>query len=168
MTRIDHIPLPPHAFLDRFSSEAGAHTDCYVTEVPAHVDLERFIATFFDTWVFRLERKLLAIFARQSSGQEDVKALAHGASEKLAMWRLVERDENQILLRVGDGPIRSWLMRSDLQAGTQLYFGSALLAVAKDKRGNPSVGFFANALMGFHRLYSRILLQAAARKLSSA
>lgn len=166
MSRIDHIPLPTDAFLARFQSQKGAHTDCYAIAVPRQVDLNSFVATFFDTWVFRLERKLLGLFARKHSTQEDVKALASGASETLALWRLVERNEDQILLAVGNGPIRSWLMREETDVGTKLYFGSALLAATQDRRGHPSIGFFAKALMGFHQLYSRILLSAAARKLS--
>jgi hypothetical protein len=50
--------------------------------------------------------------------------------------------------------------------GTRLYFGSAVVPVHSLKRGRTSLGPVFTALLGFHKLYSRVLLRAAERRLS--
>jgi hypothetical protein len=45
-----------------------------------------------------------------------------------------------------------------------LYFGSAVIPV-RTKSGETALGFPYGALLGFHKLYSRILLRAARLRL---
>ncbi|MGB7318502.1 MAG: hypothetical protein WBC85_11110 [Planktotalea sp.] len=166
MPSIIQVPLPETAFLARYLNDAGAYTDCFTTDIEEPVDLENFAIAFFDTWVFRLERKILAVTLRKPSSIAQVRALAAGASDRLAAWHVVERSADQLLLAVGDGPIRTWLMRANTATGTKLYFGSAILPSAKDRDGTPKMSLGFRALLGFHKLYARILLAAARRSLS--
>jgi hypothetical protein len=49
--------------------------------------------------------------------------------------------------------------------GTSLYFGSAVVPVRSPKTGRTRLGPVFSALLGFHKLYSRVLLRAARRRL---
>ena len=50
---------------------------------------------------------------------------------------------------------------------THLYFGSAVAAGIVDKQsGQAALGFTFEALLGFHKLYSRALLSAARSRLA--
>ena len=86
------------------------------------------------------------------------------------------------------GRTRSWLMvrpagaeagaRAGAGAGsprdgsaapvsTQLYFGSAVLPIVDSTTGQRRLGAGFRSLLGFHRLYSRLLLSSAASRLSA-
>jgi hypothetical protein len=73
------------------------------------------------------------------------------------------RTNDQLLLAAG--PTRSWLMASQAADSTTLYFGSAVVPNRTDRNGRRAIGWIFHALLGFHQLYSRILLGCAARKL---
>jgi hypothetical protein len=60
---------------------------------------------------------------------------------------------------------RSWLMVEPLEAGTRLYFGSVVVPV-RDASGRLELGSPYSALLGFHKLYSRILLASARSRLA--
>ena len=82
-----------------------------------------------------------------------------------------------------DGRTRSWLMVSRVptthevnetqratgaqdangSSGTRLYFGSAVVPVMNKSTGKSGMGIVFKALLGFHKLYSRLLLSAAAK-----
>lgn len=51
--------------------------------------------------------------------------------------------------------------------GTRLYFGSAVVPHRIAKDGKPSLGFFFTALLGFHKIYSILLLSSTRAKLSN-
>lgn len=155
--------LPKTADLRRYSERQGAHTDCYMIAVPNRVELEQFIAVFFDTWIFKLERKLLGVFAGQPSTSRDVAELAAERTTTLALWTVEGRDDKQILLAVGTGPIRTWLMCEPYSNGTRLYFGCAVLPLSTGRDGTPQLGFAFKAGLWFHIVYSKILLKSAAR-----
>jgi hypothetical protein len=48
----------------------------------------------------------------------------------------------------------------------RLYFGSAVVLVTDKASGQVRMGFRFKALLGFHKLYSRILLYAARSRLA--
>ena len=50
--------------------------------------------------------------------------------------------------------------------GTRLYFGSVVVPVHDPKTGEMGLGPVHGPLIGFHKLYSRLLLGAAARRLA--
>ena len=51
---------------------------------------------------------------------------------------------------------------------TRLYFGSAVVPKRASGSARPQMGFAFHALLGLHRLYSRLLLQAARSRLLSS
>ena len=53
-------------------------------------------------------------------------------------------------------------------ARTRLYFGSAVVPVKDARSGRPRFGLPFRALLGFHKLYSRVLLGAAVFRLERA
>jgi len=47
--------------------------------------------------------------------------------------------------------------------GTRLYFGSAVIPATHARTGRKSLGFLFRAMLGFHKLYSRMLLRASCK-----
>jgi DNA-binding transcriptional LysR family regulator len=79
-----------------------------------------------------------------------------------------DRAPNQLLLCDFQHRTRSWLMVASIEsgdAGTRLYFGSAVVPVRR-RSGEAALGFTFSALLGFHKLCSRILLRAARSRLA--
>lgn len=166
MIAICTSPLPAGAALESVARD-GAYTDCYRVDLPVVVALPRFVEAFTTSPIFRLERWLIHLVLRQPGTDADARRLASGASDRFAAWSVHQRDERQILLAVG--ATRSWLMvapRRDA-AGSTLYFGSAVLPRRVAADGTRRMGALFVALLGFHRLYSRVLLAAACRRLAS-
>ena len=75
--------------------------------------------------------------------------------DAFAAWRVEDRAEDQLLLCDLPGRTRSWLMAASEGTRTLLYFGSAIVPLSPGYR----------ALLGFHKLYSRVLLRAAKSRL---
>lgn len=161
MPHIQVTTLPVSALLERYVV-ARAYTDCYVATVPGHVSLAEFMAAFYTTPVFKLERWILARFLRYPSTDDEAQLLAQGRRSHFAAWNVESRESHQVILAAGR--TRSWLMVSPLSAGagaTALFFGSAVV-----QRRQGGLGWPFHALLGFHKLYSRVLLAAAARRLA--
>ncbi|HET7844792.1 MAG TPA: hypothetical protein VFL14_11615, partial [Xanthomonadales bacterium] len=160
---IERTNLPPDALLARYASDADAYTDCWSTVVPGAVTHAAFVRAFYTGFAFRLERFILAAFAKRPSTDADVDALANGTREKFAAWEVEARAEDQLLLRDFTGRTRSWLMveRTPDMRGTQLRFGSAVVPVFDARTGERGLGRGFRWLLGFHTLYSRVLLRAA-------
>lgn len=148
--------LPEHALLQRYRKQ-GDYTDCFAIEVPRHVSHAAFVEAFYTTAVFKLERALLSLLASRPSRDAEAGELADGRREQFSAWSVEARAPDQLLMCDFAGSTRSWLMVAQAGQGTRLYFGSA---VVRKRQG----GAF-RALLGFHKLYSRILLRAAARAL---
>lgn len=170
MAKVAARELPPQALLLRYTAR-GDYTDCFGTEVPAVVSHADFVAAFYTTPVFRLERLILRLAVARPSTDSEARELAAGSAGEFAAWRVEERAENQLLLSDFRGHTRSWLMvaHDEQPAGprTRLFFGSAIVAVADPASGARRIRPGYRALLGFHRLYSRILLGAARRRLAS-
>jgi hypothetical protein len=147
--------LPADALLRRYR-EQGAYTDCFAIDVPGQVAHAAFVEAFYTTPVFKLERLLLALLVSRPSNDAEARELAGGQREKFAAWSVEARAPGQLLMCDFAGSTRSWLMAEAAGQGTRLYFGSA---VVRSRQG----GIF-RALLGFHKLYSRILLRAAASR----
>lgn len=164
MAAVEATALPTGALLEAYA-RADAYTDCYAVSLPRAVSLAEFIAAFYTTPVFRLERWLLARTLRLPSTDRDALALAQGQSGTFAAWQVETREANQVVLAAGR--TRSWLMVGPRSSGTgdatTLFFGSAIVP-----RGRGALGWRYGALLGFHKLYSRVLLGAAARRLAES
>ena len=169
MPHIQHRPLPTSTLLVKYA-KSGAYTDCFATDIARTVSHAEFVEAFYTGRLFKLERWLLRVILSKPSTDLQARRLAAGELNEFAAWTVEARAENQLLLRAIDGRTRSWLMASDAEVpgGTRLYFGSALLSArnaATGKTGEPQLGFVFTALLGFHNLYSRALLRAAAARL---
>jgi hypothetical protein len=152
--------LPADALLQSYVA-SGAYTDCYAVTFPGQVSLAEFMAAFYTTRIFRLERWLLARLLRFPSTDQQAQLLGQGELTRFAAWHVESRESNQVIMAAGR--TRSWLMASPSPEGTaatSLYFGSA---VVQRRRGG--LGWQFNALLGFHKLYSRALLSSASRRL---
>ena len=161
-------PHPDESLLAEYAARPGCHTDCYFADVAGTVTLAEYIAGFFATPVFRLERKILGLKRALRTTDADVARLANGQSTRFAAWEVEARDEQQVLLAVKNSPIRTWLMAIPTSSGgTRLYFGSAVLARETTGSDTPKLDPLVRGLMGFHRLYSRILLASAKRRVGS-
>lgn len=161
--------LPDDAFLGRYIQEGG-YTDCFVTEVPGHVPLGQYVEAFYTTWLFKTERSILSL-AGTSSTDADAAELGRGASSCYSAWRVEDRNEDQLLMCDDTGRTRSWFkiatIPGDGPMRTYLYFGSAITPVQSARTGRLSIGPVFKALIGFHKLYSRALLDATRRRIAS-
>jgi len=169
VTSIRPQALPPNALLARYA-DGGAFTDCYATEIDGSVSHAEYVEAFYTTAVFRLERQLLAWLVSRPSSAAQASQWAAGELDAFAAWRVEERSADQLLVSDFTRHTRSWLMVVPGLTGgtptTRLYFGSAVVPTGIDASGRPTIGVAFRALLGFHKLYSRVLLRAARSRLA--
>lgn len=163
--------LPQDALLERYAKD-GAYTDCYYADFPRAVSMSEYVAAFYTTPLFKIERRILALLAGKPSTDTNAEELAHGQAARFAAWDVEECASDQLLLRDFLGRTRSWLMVGPAEnaetSATRLYFGSAFVPKSISASGAASFGFSFHALSGFHRLYSKALLRAAFSQLAKA
>ena len=156
--------IPNGSLLHKYFRE-GTYTDCYVLDFPGSVSHAQYVTAFYTTWIFKLERLILKMAVSKPSTDSQVEQLASGSIDTFAAWHVEARSENQLLLRDFNHRTRSWLMVDHLTGTggtrTRLYFGSAVVPVKNPGTGEFTLGAAYQALLGFHRLYSKILLHAA-------
>jgi len=163
---ISACALPAGALLDRYRGDGG-FTDCYATDLPRRVSQAEFVEAFYTTALFKLERFVLRVFVDRPSSDVEAARLGRGELDAFAAWSVEGRTADQLLLADLAGRTRSWLMVVPLgDAGTRLFFGSAVVARRSARTGRTSMGWVFRALLGFHRLYSRALLRAARARLA--
>ncbi|MDP3858818.1 MAG: hypothetical protein Q8Q73_13760 [Stagnimonas sp.] len=168
MKSITSCALPEGALLLRYAGAQG-YADCYRTEVPGPVSLAQYVEAFYTSPLFRLERGILKLAVARPSSDAQARQLGEGRIDAFAAWTVEARAPGQLLLCDYQGRTRSWLMVLPLpeRTGTRLYFGSAVVPTPRSvQRGRPAMGWLFRALLGFHRLYSRLLLGAARAGLS--
>lgn len=179
MPIISRCDVPKSSLLARYVA-GGGFADAYKTQVRGVVSQEQFVAAFYTSRLFRLERSILSWVARRPSTDDDVNALAAGRANTFAVWSVEARNEGELLLADSTGRTRSWLKTAapvgsvlsgagqggSGASGTTLYFGSAITPRINTTTGEKSLGLTFTALLGFHKLYSRALLRAAAASLS--
>ena len=165
MRAVHPCELPPAALLGRYGGGVG-FTDCYACDVAGPVSQAAYVEAFYTTPLFRLERMVLAWLAGRASSDADVRRLALGTAPSFSAWQVEQRCNDQLLLADMTGRTRSWLMTAPgPDGGTRLYFGSAVLPIIDRASGRPTLGARFRALLGFHRVYSRLLLSAARSRL---
>jgi len=164
MFSIEKCIVPDNSLLHKYSMD-GAYVDCYSTEIHRKVSFPDFVFAFYTTHLFKLERIILKFTVSRPSTDFQAKQLAYDEVEKFAAWHVEKRNENEILMCDLVGRTRSWLMVAPLDtasnARTRLYFGSAIVPTRNWKTGELSLGFVFQALLGFHKIYSRLLLYSA-------
>ena len=166
MSSVTPCPLPENALL-RAAVRDGAYTDCFTTDVGNVATHAQFVEAFYTSRLFGMERFILSCVLRRKIASVDAKRLAEGVADNFAVWRVEARAANQLLLADVYGRTRSWLMSEPVpdDAGTRLYFGSAVGAKRTGTAAASKMGFAFHALLGFHQRYSRALLRAAAARL---
>ncbi len=166
MPGIQACALPEHALLGKYTLN-GSYTDCYATDIDSSVSHAEYVEAFYTGAVFKIERLLLDWFISRPSTDAQAKELAAGARDSFAAWTVEGRSTDQLLMCDVSGRTRSWLMVEPMNAtSTRLYFGSAVVPRLDKTSGQKRMGFPFNALLGFHKLYSRILLGAARSRLA--
>jgi hypothetical protein len=161
--QITEPEAPEWSFLTAEAAKDGHYSDCFALDVDGAVTLEAFITAFYSTWLFRAERLVLRVAAKAPSTDQELADLARGAATRFAAWTVEARDDAQILLNAGR--TKSCLMVVPTGGKTQLLFGSVV--VPEPAKGNTParLGPVFDTLLGAHKVYSRLLLGAAARKL---
>ena len=157
--------LPGHALLARYARD-GSYADCYVTELPLVVTHAEYVEAFYTTWLFKLERLILAWLVNKPSTDAEAGVLARGQRDSFAAWSVEGRVGNQLLMCDYQSRTRSWLMVENTPASTRLYFGSGIVPRVDRETGAKRMGPGFRALLGFHKLYSRVLLCVARNRLA--
>jgi len=169
---IDACDLPAASLLRRYRGEGG-YADCYVTELPWSVSQAEYVQAFYSTRLFKVERLLIRLFLSRPSTDAEAGRLARGELDTFAAWSVEGRTADQLLLADLGGRTRSWLMAEPSASagptGTRLHFGSAVVPARRARSdGRPGLGALFSALLGFHKVYSRLLLRSARARLSRA
>jgi hypothetical protein len=156
-------PASGDSLLAAYAADGG-FTDGYRIDVAGDVDLERFVAAFYTTPLFRLERFVLSLIGKPSTDAQ-VAALARGEADAFAAWTVEGRRADELLMCDFQGRTRSWFkVEPAPDGGMRLRFGSAIVP-ERGVDGRKRMGGAFRALLGFHRLYSIALLRAAAKRL---
>lgn len=170
MFSIHSCPLPDGALLGAYHAN-GAYADCFATDIAGLVSHEQFVTAFYTTSLFKLERAILKWAVARPATDAQAKQLASGSIDAFAAWTVEQRAPNQLLLADFLGRTRSWLMVAPVTVskapGTRLYFGSAMVPAKNRKTGQAQLGLVFKALLGFHKLYSVLLLRAAKARLAA-
>ena len=170
MFSIEACSIPDAALLAKYQNRslpenAQAYADCYSVEVRGAVTLSDFVFAFYTTPVFRLERFILKYLADRPSSDREAKQLSEGTTDEFSAWTVEDRTTEQLLMCDLRGRTRSWFMIVPQSAAgrttTSLYFGSAVVPYRKTAKGEPRIGSGFRLLLGFHKLYSRVLLYSA-------
>ncbi|WP_374437720.1 hypothetical protein [Inhella sp.] len=151
-------PVPPGLLLQH--NPPGAFADAYALPIPRAVSLADYVAAFYATPLFKLERGLIGLLLRRPARDADAAALGRGECRQFSAWQVLDRNGQELLLQDQSGRTRSWLRVEPVAGGTRLVFGSAVLP-----RTGGGFGWGFRALLGFHEWYSRALLRAAAKHL---
>jgi hypothetical protein len=168
LASVHQCELPPDAALSAYASN-GAYTDCFAVVLPRAVSQAEYVEAFYTSAVFKVERWLIARFLSRPSTDCQAQLLAQGALSAFAAWSVEQHKTNELVLAAGR--TRSWLIASTSCAAgvpsTKLYFGSAVIPRHSGDAERAMMGWQFRALLGFHKLYSRVLLSAACRSLRS-
>lgn len=161
MARIHACSVPTGTLLADYAGTG--FVDCYAADVGRAVSQAEFVAAFYTGRVFKLERLLLRWFAGIQATDEGARQLAAGTRRDFAAWTVEGRTGDQLLMCDLRGRTRSWFMVAPLPsgAGTRLYFGSAVVPGQPVQGTRPRLGAVFTALLGFHKVYSKVLLGEA-------
>ena len=172
MSAVQPCEVPMNSLLRSYKDGTG-YADCYVAEIQGSVTQETFIEAFYTSPLFQVERTILKYLASRPATDAEAKQLASGKAASFSAWRIEKQSASELLLADFTGRTRSWLMAtpgtgSATASSTLLYFGSAVVPRKSRSDQEPSMGWPFHALLGLHRLYSRLLLSAASRRVGSS
>ncbi|MGI9407786.1 MAG: hypothetical protein ACR2O4_15535, partial [Hyphomicrobiaceae bacterium] len=136
---VESCDLPDGSLLDSYANAEECYTDCYTTDISAVVPLSDFVAAFYTTRLFKLERIILRFAASRPSTDGQARELGTGLIDRFAAWRVEKRTDRQLLMCDLSGRTRSWFMVESAGENpvqeTHLYFGSAVVPVENDATG---------------------------------
>jgi len=163
MFSIEKCPVPPKALLAKYSLD-GIYVDSYRTEIPGHIPFATYVFAFYTTALFKKEAFILTHTVKLPSDDGQARELADNKRNEFAAWKVESRTENELLMCDRGSRTRSWFMVQHIDSHTQLYFGSAVVPKKDKTPGKSSLGFIFTALLGFHKIYSVLLLYFAKQK----
>jgi len=173
VSAIIQTTIPEQGLLTKYAQSKNAYTDCYSTEIKCQVSQAEFVRSFYCTPLFKLERFILQWLVSCPSTDVEAKQLSEQGIDKFAAWTVEEQSTDQLLMCDIHGRTRSWLMvmpfTNNGETWTRLYFGSAVVAKTNSNDNNnekATFGLSFNLLLGFHKLYSKLLLKSAQSKLN--
>ena len=149
MSKVIACPVPEESLLAGFG-DAGDYRDSFARDVPGEVTLAELIERFYCSPAFRPERVVLGLIGHGASN-EDARRLARGEADGIAVWKVVQRREREILLDAPSTGTASWLAVEPLATGTRLKFGTWVGNI--DRSG-------WRAMQLAHEVYSKVLLGA--------
>ncbi len=161
---VDDAPLPDGALLQEFV-DRGEYTDCFVVHTAGDVSFSEFVESFYTTRLFKLERAILKWLISRPSTDDQAQQVANGEIQSFAAWNEHSRSDNQLVMMDFRKQTCSWFMLQPEGSGNRLYFGSAVMRNQETSAGK-TMKWTYRSLLGFHRLYSRALLSAAAKRLA--
>ena len=161
---VNEAPLPDGALLQEFV-DRGEYTDCFVAQVGNDVTFPMYVETFYTTRLFRLERLILKWLISRPSSDEEARQLARSETDEFAAWDEYSRADNQLIMMDFRQQTCSWFMLEADERSKRLYFGSAIVPIESKSGAKPRLGLGFEMLLGFHKLYSRLLLTAAKTRL---
>ncbi len=173
MPTVLQMPLPEDALLRTYRGGKNperwdGYGDCFCVPIDRTVSLSELVVAFYTAPLFRIERLILRALAGSPSSDAEARQLVAGLRDSFAVWRLAARTETQLLMGDRYDRTRSWFRVTPQESGgTLLQFGSA---VAARHRANGSAAMSApfGLLLGFHRMYSRMLLRSTRKQLLRA
>ena len=161
---VKEAPMPGESMLREFA-DRGEYTDCFVAKVENDVSFPAYVEAFYTTRLFRMERLILGWLISRPSSDEEARQLSRNEVHTFAAWSEYGRSDNQLVMIDFRQQTCSWFMLVPEATASRLYFGSAVMR-DRNKPSGARMKWTYRALMGFHRLYSRALLQSAARRFS--
>ena len=161
---VSEAPLPRGALLQEFV-DRGEYTDCFVAEAGVDVSFAAYVEAFYTTPLFRLERLILKWLVSRPSSDEQARQLSMNEIHTFAAWHEHRRSDDQLIMMDFRWKTCSWFMLKPDNGACRLYFGSAVMRDVEASSGR-RMRWTYRSLLGFHRLYSRALLQAAASRVS--
>lgn len=169
MSAVESCEVPANSLLRSYKDGDG-YADCYVAEIQGSVTQQDFIEAFYTSPLFKIERTILKYLASKPASDAEARLLAAGKAASFSAWKIEKQSTEELLLVDFTGRTRSWLMaqRATGSATTLLYFGSAVVPRKSRHTHRPGMGWAFHALLRFHRLYSRMLLSAAHKRLGQA
>ena len=161
---VNEAPLPDGALLQEFV-DRGEYTDCFVALAASEVTFPTYVESFYTTGLFKLERLILKWLLSLPSTDQQARQISRAEINSFAAWNEYSRSDNQLVMMDFRKQTCSWFMLIPEDNKNRLYFGSAVMRNEVTPTGR-KMKWTYRWLLGFHRLYSRALLQAAVRRLS--
>jgi hypothetical protein len=166
---VQPCPVPDDSLLAVHAGlTPGSYADAFFVDVPGSVPLSDLVAAFYSSRMIAPELFLIGALFNRPSSRNQALQLGRGEIEAFSAWRVHQRTDDQVLMRETlSDKTRSWMRVQPAAGGvgTRLYFGSAVLPVGRRADGAPRMSGLFHALLGFHRLYSRLLLASARTRL---